>query len=88
MAATVEVLVPDTLIEALGAKADELPRRTLEALIVQAYRQGRITHAQVSELLDLNRWETDDFLKGAQAFRATETEEFASDLEHLRQLTK
>ena len=88
MAATVEISVPDTLIAAFGAKPDELPRRTLEALIVQAYRQGRITHTQVSELLELNRWETDGFLKSAQAFRATETEEFVSDLERLRQLTK
>src|SRR6476469_10501912 len=36
MAATVEISVPDTLMKAIGAKPAELPRQTLEALIVQA----------------------------------------------------
>jgi hypothetical protein len=88
MPATVEISVPDTLIKALGAQPEELPRQTLEALVVHAYRKGQITHAQVSELLGLNRWETDGFLKAAQAFRPRETEEFVSDLERLRRLSK
>jgi len=88
MAATVEISVPDTLLKALGAQPDELPRQTLEALIVQAYRKGQITHAQVSEMLDLDRWETDGFLKNAQAFRSRESEEFSSDLERLRSVSK
>jgi len=88
MAATVEISVPDALIKALGAAPEELPRQTLEALIVQAYRKGQITHAQVGELLDLDRFEIDGFLKNAQAFRARESEEFASDLEHLRRISK
>ena len=88
MAATVEISVPDTLLKALGAQPQELPRRTLEALIVQAYRTGQITHAQVGELLDLDRWETDGFLKTSQAFRPLESEEFTSDLERLRRISK
>jgi hypothetical protein len=86
MATTIEISVPDTLIEALGAEPDQLSRRTLEALIVQAHRKGQITHAQVGELLALNRFETDDFLKNAQASRGGENEEFASDLESLRRI--
>jgi hypothetical protein len=88
MAATVQISVPDSLIEALGAQPDELPRQTLEALIVQAYRRGQITHAQVGELLELNRFETDGFLKNAQAFRRRESDEFAADLENLRRISK
>jgi len=88
MATTVEISVPDTLITALGAQPEELPRQTLEALIVQAYRKGQITNAQVGELLELDRWATDGFLKNAQAFRACESEEFASDLERLRRISK
>ena len=88
MAATFEISIPDTLVKALGAEPDELPRRTLEALIVQAFRKGRITHAQVGELLELNRFETDGFLKNAQAFRLSESEEFSSDLESLRRIAK
>ena len=88
MAATVEICVPDTLIKALGVAPEELPRQTLEALVAQAYRNGQISHAQVGELLHLDRWQTDAFLKKTQAFRARENEEFASDLEKLRRITK
>src|SRR6185436_15682804 len=88
MATTVEISVPDTLLKAIGAEPTELPRQTLEALIVQAFRKGQITHAQVGELLELNRFETDAFLKEAQAFRLCESEEFASDLESLRRIAK
>jgi hypothetical protein len=88
MAATFEISVPDTLVKALGAEPDELPRQTLEALIVQAFRKGQITHAQVGEFLELNRFETDGFLKNAQAFRLSESEEFSSDLESLRRIAK
>ena len=88
MAATVEISVPDTLLKAIGAEPSELPRQTLEALIVQAFRKGQITHAQVGELLELNRFETDGFLKNAQAFRLCENDEFASDLESLRRISK
>ena len=88
MAATFEISIPDTLVKALGAEPDELPRQTLEALIVQAFRKGQITHAQVGELLELNRFETDGFLKNAQAFRLSENEEFSSDLESLRRIAK
>jgi hypothetical protein len=88
MAATVEISVPDTLLKAIGAEPAELPRQTLEALIVQAFRKGQITHAQVGELLELNRFETDAFLKDSQAFRLRESEEFASDLESLRRISK
>ena len=88
MAATIEISVPDALIKALGAAPEELPHQTLEALIVQAYRKGQVTHAQVGELLDLDRWQTDRFLKNAQAFRDHESEEFSSDLERLRKISK
>ena len=88
MAAIIEISVPEALVKALGAQPEELPRQTLEALIVQAYRKGQITHAQVGELLDSDRWHTDAFLKNAQAFRGCESEEFASDLERLRRAAK
>jgi len=88
MAATVEISVPDTLLKAIGTEPAELPRQTLAALIIQAFRKGQLTHAQVGELLDLNRFETDAFLKDAQAFRLCESEEFVADLDSLRRIAK
>ena len=87
MAATVEISLPDSLVKALGAQPHELPRHAFEALVVQTYRTGRITHAQVGELLNLDRWAVDGFLKNSQAFRPYENEEFSSDLDRLRKIT-
>ena len=86
MDATIEISLPDMLIKAIGADAADLPRRALESLVSDAYRSGKISHAQVGEMLGLSRWKTDAFLKQAQAFRACETEEFAGDLMALRKL--
>jgi hypothetical protein len=86
MSATIEISVPDELVKAIGANPSDLPRRAFEALVSEAYRGGKITHAQVANMLDLDRWQTDAFLKGAKAFRASESEDFAGDLASLRDL--
>ena len=88
MSATIEVSLPDSLVRALGNNAAELPRQTLEALVSQSYRAGKLTHAQVGESLGLDRWETDAFLKSSHAQRAWESEEFSADLAHLRSISK
>jgi hypothetical protein len=88
MPITIKVEIPDELVTALGAEAESLPRKSLEALIVQAYRTGHLTHAEVGEMLDLNRWETDGFLGEAEAFRPGARLEFRSDLEQLRRVSK
>ncbi len=88
MSATVEISLPDSLIKALGDNAAELPRKALEALTAQFYRDGKISHAQVGEALGLDRWQTDAFLKNSQAYRSWENEEFKADLATLRNLSK
>ncbi len=88
MAETVEIAVPDLLVKALGANPADLQRQTLEALVAQAYRAAKITHAQAGEILGLDRFETDGFLKVAQAHRSWESEESASDLENLRRAAR
>ena len=86
MSATVEFSVPGELVAAIGATPAELPRRAFEALVSEAYRGGRITHAQAGKMLGLDRWQTDAFLKEKGAFRAFENEDFAGDLASLQSL--
>lgn len=76
MAATIEISLPDTLVQALDANPSDLPRWTLEAVVSQAYRSGKITHAQVGEILHLDRWQTDAFLNQTRAYRPSEPQEF------------
>ncbi len=88
MAATIKISLPDALVKALGTDPVELPRRAVEGLAVQAYRSGKISHAQVAEILNLDRWETDAFLKKAEAHRPWENEEFSTDLAQVRRIGK
>ena len=86
MSATIEISLPDALVKALGGDPEDLSRQALEALVAQAYRAGNLTHAQAGEILGLDRWQTDAFLKRAKAFRPDEIEEFGSDLAALRRI--
>ena len=88
MSATIEISLPDALVQALGTDADALSQQAVEALVAQAYRASKLTHAQVAEILGLDRWQTDAFLKSAKAFRADEAEGFASDVAALRRIGK
>lgn len=88
MSATIEISLPDALVAALGADDDSLSHHAVEALVAQAYRTGRLTHAQAGEILGLDRWQTDAFLKDSKAFRPEEAEEFAADLGALRRMGK
>jgi len=45
----------------LGPNA-EIPRRVLEALVLQWYMTGEISLGRVAELLNLSRSETEEFL--------------------------
>ncbi|PYI80661.1 MAG: hypothetical protein DME26_21120 [Verrucomicrobia bacterium] len=88
MSATIKISLPDALVKALGADPTGLSRRAIEALVAQAYRAGKITHAEAGEILGLDRWQTDAFLKSAQAHRPGEVGEFAADLALLRRMGK
>jgi hypothetical protein len=86
--ATIALEVPDVLARALATNEQDLGRRTLEAATAQAYAEGIISHFEVGQILGIDRWETDGFLKARKAFRTMDAEEFSKDLEHLRAIAK
>ena len=62
-------------------------RAALEALVVEGYRSGALTHYQASQLLGLSRFEFDGFLKERNIYdHAYDAEALAQDIETLRQL--
>ena len=62
-------------------------REALEALAIEGYRSGALTHYEASQLLQLSRFEFDAFLKARSIFdHAYDIEDFEQDLETLRQL--
>jgi len=57
----VTVKLPDELAKGLGGDA-EIPRRVLEAVVLQRYLTQEISQGRLGELLSLNRSEAEAFL--------------------------
>jgi predicted HTH domain antitoxin len=57
----VTVKLPDEIAETLGQEA-EVPRRVLEALVLQRYLTQEISLGRVAELLAISRSEAEAFL--------------------------
>jgi len=85
---TLTLQIPDRVGALLHSAWDDLPRATLESLAVEGYRSGRLSCAQVGEMLaHTSRWESEAFLSNHGVWPGTTEEEFQSDLaslDHLR----
>lgn len=58
----VTLRIPDDVAKRLSASGEDVSRRALEALALEGYRDRSLTLYQVSEMLELSRVETEDFL--------------------------
>jgi hypothetical protein len=54
--------IPDDVARRLSASGEDVSRRALEALALEGYREQTLTLYQVSQMLNLARVETEDFL--------------------------
>jgi DNA-directed RNA polymerase specialized sigma24 family protein len=72
--------LPDEIAQHLSQSISNLPRRTLESLVAQAYRDELLTHAEIGRILNLSRWDVDSFLHQAKAYLHYDE----TDLEHDR----
>lgn len=60
----VTIQLPDDISAALEEQWDDVPRRSLEAIAVEAYRTGALTESQVRRLLGLeSRFQVHALLK-------------------------
>ncbi len=59
----VTVHLNDELEAHLRRELRDLDRAATEALLVHAFRQGKLTHHQLAQALGLDRFETDALLK-------------------------
>ena len=74
----VTIALPEELLRALAEPGEDLSRATFEALATEAYRERKLTHAQLGHLLGLGTsLEVDAFLKR----RGVELEYTLADLE-------
>jgi predicted HTH domain antitoxin len=85
----VAVEIPDEVARQLQARSGELSRAVLEAVAVQAYRDGMITPAQVQQMLGLgSRWETEALLRRAEAYHHYTMDDLEHDLAAIRAATR
>ncbi|HEY6851790.1 MAG TPA: UPF0175 family protein [Terracidiphilus sp.] len=62
-------------------------REALEALVIEGYRSGTLSHYQASQLLGLDRFEFDGILKERHIYdHAYDVEDLERDQETLRRL--
>jgi predicted HTH domain antitoxin len=84
----VSVEAPDDLVERLESRWTDLSRHALEALAVEACREGILTAAEVRRMVGLStRWETDALLKRAGAYLDYCEEDLRQDIETARKLS-
>jgi len=81
----VAIEIPDDIGRALGARASDVSRAVLEAVAIEAYRSGTITPAQVQQMLGLrSRWETESFLRRAEAYHDYTMDDLERDIAAIR----
>lgn len=57
----ITISVPIEIAANLGVDEDDLSRKTLEALAIENYRNGRLSIGQVAELLELSVLQAEEF---------------------------
>jgi len=57
------ISIPDDLERKLRAETPDLDATAKEAILVELYRQGQLSHRQFSAALGLDRWGAEDVLK-------------------------
>ena len=85
MAFTIDL--PKDLEQNLRREFDNLDRAAKEALLVELYRQDKLTHCELAQALGLGRFEADALLKKHNVTEDLPTaEELAEDLKRMTEL--
>lgn len=81
----VAIEIPDDIGRVLAAQAGGVSRAVLEAVAIEAYRSSAITPVQVQQMLGLrSRWETESFLRRAEAFHDYTMDDLEKDIAAIR----
>ena len=85
----IAIEIPDDVARQLALQAGDASRAVLEAVAAEAYRSGKITPAQVQEMLGLrSRWETEAFLQSVEAYHAYTMDDLERDIAAIRDASR
>ncbi len=78
--------IPDALAARVGTEA-ELPRRALEAFLLEAYRAGQLSGEELRDHLGLaTRYDMDGFLKAHRVYEESTLADLERERESLSRL--
>ncbi len=80
----VTIEIPDAIVAYLKLNGGSISRELLEAFAVESYRAEKLSRGQVSELLGLNFWETEELLRKRGALLHYDLNDLEQDRETLR----
>lgn len=81
----IAIQVPEDVASRLRDRWSDPSRRALEAVALEAYREGVLTAAEVGRMLGFaSRWETEGFLKEAAAHLDYTAADLQNDAEAVR----
>lgn len=85
----VAIEIPDEVARQIAGGSGEVSRAVLEAVAIEAYRSGAITPAQVQQMLGLrSRWETEGFLRRAEAYHDYTMHDLERDITAIREASR
>lgn len=88
MSFTVRLDLPPDVEQRLRQESPDLSEAVKEAYVLELFRQGKLSHYELSKVLGLDRFETDAYLKKHKVFEGSLTlEDIESDLQTLRTLS-
>ncbi len=83
----VTVQIPDDIASRMTTEGCDLPRRALEALVAEEYRQGHIHKPDLRRLLGFETsYEIDGFLKAHNVYDEYTMEDFERERQALKSL--
>ena len=82
---TITIELPDNIREQIEGK-QALSRFALEAVAMEGYRQEFLSQRQVGQLLGMNFWETEAFLKIHKVYLHYDLADFANDMQALERV--
>lgn len=83
----IKIYVPVEIAANLAVDENDLSRKTLEALAIEGYRNGRLSIGQVAELLELSVLQAEEFLHNRSVPLNYSLSDFEEDLTTIEKLS-
>lgn len=83
---TVQIELPESVEQILREGGRDPGEAFLETALIGLYREGKLFHSQLANLLNVSRYELDGMLKARGILYDMTVEELEADIEGLRRL--